>query len=100
MELEFSPDGWVSVPYGSLTWFHGQESVNEILSYTGLELMEDYEDITKVRAYSGRPLNKNSLSKALKLLAMGLEIYSLIRSVQEGEAIKIALAMLPLLERI
>ncbi len=46
--------------------------------------MEDYEGITRVRAYSGRPLNKKSFSKALKLLAIGLKMYSLIRSVQEG----------------
>ncbi len=98
VELEFSVDGWVSVPYGPLTWFHGQDSVNELLSGTGLELMEDYDGITRVRAHSGRPFRSDSLSKALRLLTVGIRMYSAIKSVQEGEAVKIALSMLPLLK--
>ncbi len=97
--LEFSVDGWVSVPYGPLTWFHGQDSVNELLSGTGLELMEDYDGVTRVRAYSGRPFTADSLSRALRLLTIGIRMYSAIKSVQEGEAVKVTLFMLPLLVR-
>ncbi len=99
VELEFSANGWVSVPYGPLTWFHGQDLVNELLSGTGLEFMEDYDGITRVRAYSGRPFKEDSLSKALILLTIGLRMYSAIRSIQEGEAAKVALSMLPLLNQ-
>ncbi|GEM_PF-3423303 len=95
--LEFSADGWVSVPYGPLIWFHGQDSVNELLSDTGLELMEDYDGVTRVRAHSGRPFRADSLSSALRLLTLGIRMYSAIKSVQEGEAVKVTLSLLSLM---
>ncbi len=97
VSLEFGADGWVSVPYGPLIWFHGQDSVNELLSDMGLELMEDYDGVTRVRAYSGRPFKVESLSRALRPFTLGIRMYSAIKSVQEGEAVKVVLSMLSLI---
>jgi hypothetical protein len=94
IELEFKGDGRISTLYNSLTWFHGQEYINMMLKPYNIELVRDYDGITRVEFITERPYTYEKVSKAIKYITRGLRIYLLVKKVQESEAIKIIIDLI------
>ncbi len=98
-ELIFFGDGRVSTPYLSLTWFHGQATVNRLLKRRGVQLVRDYDGITRVETKVSRPFRRDRVDGAIEAIAKGLRVYAAVRRVQEAEALKITLALSQVLWR-
>ena len=94
VELEFKRDGRISTLHNSLTWFHGQEYINMMLKPYNIELVRDYDGITRVEFITERPYTYEKVSKAIEYITRGLRIYLLIKKVQESEAIKIIIDLI------
>jgi len=97
VELEFRSDGTVSTPYGFLTWFHGQDLINQLLTKYCLELARDYDGETRIKVYVKRPYTFENVKRAIKIVSEGLRIYLMIKKIQEAEALKTTLAIIPCL---
>lgn len=97
IRLVFYADDRISTPYGELSWFAGQNTVNRILKPLNLVLVEDYDGMTRIEVKVRRPYNRAKLGKAFQLITEGLHLYSAITKAQESRALEITMAMLPLI---
>jgi len=88
MKDEADDDRIVAMDFG--IWFHGQHCVNNLLEKYNIQFEMSYEGETKITARVSKPITREKLETALKLILIGKELYHRIREAQERVAEEIA----------